>query len=85
MHLYEIRTPSGGLVMARLDVTELVEKSEALECSNELLEQLSATDALTGLANRRQFDPHLGSEWQRSLRNRPPLSLLLIDIDHFKR
>lgn len=85
MHLYEIRTPSGGLVMARLDVTELVQQSEALERSNELLEQLSATDALTGLANRRQFDRHLASEWQRSLRNRLPISLLLIDIDHFKR
>ena len=85
MHLYEIRTVSGGLVMARLDVTELVQKSEALERSNELLEQLSATDALTGLANRRQFDQHLHAEWQRSLRSQLPISLLLIDVDHFKR
>ena len=85
MHLYEISTPSGCLVMARLDVTELVQKSEALERSNELLEQLSATDALTGLANRRQFDQRLYAEWQRSMRSQQPLSLLLIDIDHFKR
>ncbi len=85
MHLYEISTPSGCLVMARLDVTELVQKSEALERSNELLEQLSVTDALTGLANRRQFDQHLYGEWQRSMRGGLPLSLLLIDIDHFKR
>jgi diguanylate cyclase (GGDEF)-like protein len=85
MHLYEISTPSGCLVMARLDVTELVQKSEALERSNELLEQLSVTDALTGLANRRQFDQHLYGEWQRSTRSGLPLSLLLIDIDHFKR
>jgi len=85
MHVYELRTPSGGLVMARLDVSELVQKSEALKRSNALLQQLSATDALTGLANRRQFDQHLYGEWQRSLRTGLPLSLLLIDIDYFKR
>lgn len=85
MHLYEISTPSGCLVMARLDVTELVQKSMALERSNQQLELLSATDGLTGLANRRQFDQHLYTEWQRSMRSRQPISLLLIDIDHFKR
>lgn len=85
MHLYEIGTPSGGLVAARLDVTALVQKSLALERSNQQLEQLSATDGLTGLANRRQFDQHLYAEWQRSLRTGLPLSLLMIDIDHFKR
>jgi diguanylate cyclase (GGDEF)-like protein len=85
MHLYEIGTPSGGLVAARLDVTALVQKSLALERSNQQLEQLSATDGLTGLANRRQFDQHLYDEWQRSLRTGLPLSLLMIDIDHFKR
>ncbi len=53
MHLYEVSTPSGCLVMARLDVTELVQKSMALERSNQQLELLSATDGLTGLANRR--------------------------------
>ncbi len=85
MHLYEISTPSGCLVMARLDVTELVQKSMALERSNQQLELLSATDGLTGLANRRQFDQHLYAEWQRSMRSGQPISLLLIDIDHFKR
>ncbi len=85
MHLYEVSTPSGCLVMARLDVTELVQKSMALERSNQQLELLSATDGLTGLANRRQFDQHLYAEWQRSMRSLQPISLLLIDIDHFKR
>jgi diguanylate cyclase (GGDEF)-like protein len=85
MHLYEIPTPSGGLLMARLDVTELVQKSEALERSNAQLERLSATDGLTGLANRRLFDQQLHQEWQRSMRTQLPLSLLLVDIDHFKR
>ena len=85
MHLYEISTPSGCQVMARLDVTELVQKSMALERSNQQLELLSATDGLTGLANRRQFDQHLYGEWQRSMRSNQPISLLLLDIDHFKR
>jgi diguanylate cyclase (GGDEF)-like protein len=85
MHFYEIGTPSGCLVMARLDVTELVLKSLALERNNEQLEHLSTTDGLTGLANRRLFDQCLQSEWQRSTRSQQPLSLLLIDIDHFKR
>jgi len=85
MHLYEIGTSSGCLVVARLDVTALVEKSMALERSNQQLELLSATDGLTGLANRRQFDQHLYAEWQRSMRSQQPLSLLLLDIDHFKR
>ena len=85
MHLYEISTSSGCLVMARLDVTELVQKSMALERSNQQLERLSSTDGLTGLANRRQFDQHLYAEWQRSMRSHQPISLLLLDIDHFKR
>lgn len=85
MHFYEIGTPSGCLVMMRLEVSELVHKTMALEQSNERLEHLSTTDALTGLANRRSFDQCLHSEWQRSIRNQHPLSLLLLDIDYFKR
>ena len=44
----------------------------------------AATDALTGVANRRRFDYTLEQEWQRALRGTDPLSLLLIDVDHFK-
>lgn len=84
MHIYELGTPSGCLVMMRLEVSELVQKTMALERSNERLEHLSTTDSLTGLANRRSFDQCLQSEWQRSARNQQPLSLLMIDIDHFK-
>lgn len=85
MHIYEIGTPSGCLVMMRLEVSELVRQTMALEQSNQRLEHLSTTDALTGLANRRSFDQCLQSEWQRSTRNQQPLSLLMIDVDHFKR
>jgi diguanylate cyclase (GGDEF)-like protein len=48
------------------------------------LEQLSLTDPLTQIANRLAFDRRLGEEWGRAAREREPLSLLIIDVDHFK-
>ena len=51
----------------------------------EHLARLSGLDGLTGLANRRRFDDSLAREWTRARRNGDWLSLLLLDIDHFKR
>jgi diguanylate cyclase (GGDEF)-like protein len=48
------------------------------------LRRTATTDALTGIANRRQFDEALGREWLRALRTGDPVSLLMIDVDHFK-
>ena len=48
------------------------------------LAQLAATDSLTGLANRRALDQTLATEWARAQRSGKPLSLLMIDADHFK-
>jgi len=48
------------------------------------LAALSATDALTCLANRRRFDEFLSMEWARAMRSRTSISLIMIDIDHFK-
>lgn len=48
------------------------------------LRQLATRDALTGIANRRRFDAALEREWQRSRRTGEPISLMLIDVDHFK-
>jgi diguanylate cyclase (GGDEF)-like protein len=56
----------------------------ALREANARLRQLSMHDALTGLPNRRQFDLTLELEWSRALRNRRPLSLLILDVDCFK-
>ncbi len=47
-------------------------------------QNLALVDALTGLANRRQFDTVLQREWRRAIRERAPLALLMIDVDHFK-
>ena len=49
------------------------------------LERLSITDALTQVHNRQFLDRQLGIEWARAERNTQALSLLMIDIDHFKR
>jgi diguanylate cyclase (GGDEF)-like protein len=48
------------------------------------LEELATTDALTGLKNRRKFDIEIDSEWRRAMRHKMPVSLLMIDADHFK-
>lgn len=48
------------------------------------LEALAATDSLTGLANRRRLDQVLRQEWSRAQRNRKPLAVLMVDVDHFK-
>ncbi len=48
------------------------------------LQRAALADPLTGIANRRHFDACLEREWQRAMRNAKPLSLLVIDVDHFK-
>ena len=49
-----------------------------------VLSELAATDALTGLANRRILDERLRLEWDRAQRSTEPLTVLMIDVDHFK-
>lgn len=64
---------------------EVSRTGDALKRANRELSRLAVTDALTQVANRRQFDQDLQTEWRRALRRQSPLSLLMIDIDHFKR
>jgi diguanylate cyclase (GGDEF)-like protein len=58
---------------------------QVLRSQVEALEILSSTDGLTGIANRRQFDERLAYEIVRLARRPAPLSLLVLDVDHFKR
>jgi diguanylate cyclase (GGDEF)-like protein len=81
---YETRMSTGHLVASWMDVTELVQKGRMLEDSNTRLMQESHLDPLTGLANRRHFDEAIFAECQRASRAKEHLSLLLVDIDHFK-
>ena len=92
LRIDERRTHDGGVAGVRSDVTELVRREQALEALNSRLDKLNAelvrlsdTDALTGLANRRQFDRCLADECARAARHGTPLALLMLDVDHFKR
>ena len=55
-----------------------------LKKQSDLLEELSHVDALTQIPNRRSFDEALEIEWKRAFRERQCLSIMMIDIDHFK-
>ncbi|WP_272130654.1 sensor domain-containing diguanylate cyclase [Spirulina sp. CS-785/01] len=56
-----------------------------LQQANQQLQHLAAIDELTQLANRRRFDEYLEREWSRLQRLEHPLSLILADVDYFKR
>ncbi|RBA23471.1 sensor domain-containing diguanylate cyclase [Herminiimonas fonticola] len=56
-----------------------------LERMNGELAALALLDGLTGLANRRRFDAALDEEYVRAMRNRTPLALVMLDVDHFKK
>lgn len=75
-----------AVVLAKLqrasrDVRESELRYRTLAAS---MEMLAAIDPLTQIANRRSFDEALDREWQRALRSRTPISLILFDADYFK-
>ncbi len=68
------------------DYTVILEfQKSQLEETNKELEALATTDGLTGLKNRRSFGAKLSEEYTRAVRYHQPLSLLLLDVDHFKQ
>ena len=67
-----------GVVAISRDMTEYKNLEQKLAA-------LAALDGLTGLANRRHFDERLENEWARARREGTTLSLLMIDVDHFKK
>ncbi|RTL55317.1 MAG: GGDEF domain-containing protein [Bradyrhizobiaceae bacterium] len=68
------------LVLMRLLESELRRRAAAEAAA----EELARTDSLTGLANRRWFDEEMARKWARTSREGAPMSLLMIDVDHFK-
>ncbi|BFM41355.1 diguanylate cyclase [Synechocystis sp. LKSZ1] len=69
---------------SRQQALELEQALQGLKQSNARLEELTHTDALTQVSNRRRFDEVLEQEWKRLSRTENFLSLILLDIDYFK-
>jgi len=66
------------------DISALQQLRDLLQ-ENLLLRARAITDPLTGAFNRRHFDEMLDKEWRRAYRHMLPVSLLMVDVDHFKR
>ena len=80
------------LACCSIDLTEQMRREaelrrvrNELEEANQKLSSLALTDALTGLWNRRAFDARLETSIMAAQRSKQPLTLMLIDVDHFKR
>jgi len=86
MRLYRDATTgeSAGFVYVLRDISERKLAEDKLQDAFHTVEQLALVDGLTGVANRRLMDETLSREWMRALRDGTSLSLLLIDVDHFK-
>ncbi|AKQ56703.1 diguanylate cyclase [Bordetella hinzii] len=96
---YLVKLPDAIELVARLryhsrSYLALVQRDEAYQAlrqsqqqlleSNMELRRLTNSDGLTGLGNRRYLDEYLAAEWARAHREQRELSLLMIDVDHFK-
>ncbi|MCA1032074.1 diguanylate cyclase [Bacillus timonensis] len=72
------------IICSSRNITVRKQLEEKLSKMNQQLNKLSNIDGLTGIANRRHFDHMYDLEWKDALTQQKPLSLLMIDIDHFK-
>jgi diguanylate cyclase (GGDEF)-like protein len=72
------RSASANVMRARINTLMVLKRQ------TDQLRSLARIDALTGLANRRDFDERLDVEWRRCARSAKPLALIMIDIDYFK-
>lgn len=79
----ETGEPAGYIDVIRDIHTRKAAEDEMSKALNEA-HTLASFDALTGTANRRQFDTYLEQEWARGSRSHSALSILMIDVDHFK-
>lgn len=71
--------------LARQQAKIIEERTAALESANRELQRLAITDSLTQIPNRRYFNERLGQEWELLAADAKPLSLILFDVDYFKR
>jgi len=80
-HLWSCR----DITQSRQTQQQLSLQTEQLQQVNELLKHQALTDSLTGLANRRALHQQLSHEWKRAVRNGDALSLVMLDLDFFKK
>ena len=86
--VHVVRNEDGSpnsLVGFMFDITERKQIEEELIRLQKEFRELSYKDGLTGVANRRMFDSVLEVEWTNAVRNKQPLSVILLDIDYFKQ
>ena len=81
----ERRMEDGTSYVSHADITTLKRQQRELQEAYERIAIMAITDGLTGIANRGHFEAVLEEEARRGGRSQQPLSLLLIDIDHFKQ
>lgn len=74
-----------ALIGFMFDISDRKKNEEQIMRLQKELEELSFKDGLTGVANRRMFDSIMEVEWASARRNHQPLSLIIVDIDHFKQ
>ena len=75
----------GMTVLLQREVGRRAAEEASSRAANAELSVLARTDGLTGLPNRRTYDEVLSAAWQRAIRTGEPLSLLIVDADHFKQ
>jgi diguanylate cyclase (GGDEF)-like protein len=63
---------------------KLAERERELRAANRHFEELASIDSLSALANRRGFDARLEAEWRRAQKQKLPIGLVMVDVDHFK-
>ena len=89
-HEREAREAQAAALAVQRQATETLEnrvreRTHELEIANQRLEELTYTDGLTGIRNRRYLNRALEREFARARREKSPVAALLIDIDHFKQ
>jgi diguanylate cyclase (GGDEF)-like protein/PAS domain S-box-containing protein len=75
---------ASGFVNVVRDISARKAAEDEMSLAFRLVENLAMIDGLTGIANRRRFDEALDQELRRAMRDGNPVSLLMIDVDHFK-
>lgn len=79
------RSGEEGFIVTLRDITRRHRAEQELESANRRLASMAWKDGLTGLGNRRRFDQVLADSWEQCRLESAPLSVVMADVDHFKR